>query len=375
MIVIGTDTHKRTHTCGAVDALTAAARGELTVPARKGAFGKLLRWARTLDSERVWAIEDCRHVSGALERFLIARGERIVRVAPKHMAGARRSSRERGKSDSIDAFSVARAALKEGIEKLPGAHLDGAALDIRLLVDHREDLVAARGSDQQRLRWHLHDLWPELEIPAGALDTAKWLGKASRRLARAEQTTRVRIARELVRQITASTKRIRELEAELAALVESYAPQLLAERGCGPLTAAKLIGEIAGADRFATDAKLARTSGSRADPRLLGQHPPPPPRPRRQPPAQLRASPPRRQQSQLGSRDRRLPRAQTSRRQVAQRSAPLPQTLPRPPRLAAAAITRRRQNPPPVETAIPERPKARETVTVQAAPYTMACVT
>ena len=107
MIVIGTDTHKRTHTCGAVDAFTAAARGELTAPARRGSFGMLLRWARALDAERVWAIEDCRHVSGAFERFLIARGERIVRVAPKHMAGARRSSRERGKSDSIDAFSVA----------------------------------------------------------------------------------------------------------------------------------------------------------------------------------------------------------------------------------------------------------------------------
>jgi transposase len=271
MIVIGTDTHKKTHTCGAVDALTAAARGELTVPARKGSFDKLLRWARALDSERVWAIEDCRHVSGALERFLLARGERIVRVAPKHMAGARRSSRQRGKSDSIDAFSVARAALKEGIEKLPGAHLDGAALDIRLLVDHREDLITARTGDQQRLRWHLHDLWPELEIPAGALDTSKWLGKVSRRLARAEQTTRVRVARELVRQITARTTRIRELEAELAALVESYAPQLLAERGCGPLTAAKLIGEIAGADRFSSDAKLARTSGTAPIPASTGQ--------------------------------------------------------------------------------------------------------
>jgi transposase len=270
MIVIGTDTHKRTHTCGAVDALTAAARGELTAPARTGSFGVLLRWARALDAERVWAIEDCRHVSGAFERFLIARGERIVRVAPKHMAGARRSSRERGKSDSIDAFSVARAALKEGIENLAGAHLDGAALDIRLLVDHREDLIAARTADQQRLRWHLHDLWPELEIPAGALDTGKWLGKISRRLARAQQTTRVRVARELVRQITARTTRIRELQAELAALVESYAPQLLAERGCGPLTAAKLIGEIAGADRFATDAKLARTGGAAPIPASSG---------------------------------------------------------------------------------------------------------
>ena len=71
----------------------------------------------------------------------------------------------------------------------------------------------------------------------------------------------MRIARELVRQITAQTTRIRELESELTELVKSYAPQLLAERGCGALSAAKLIGEIAGADRFATDSKLARTSG------------------------------------------------------------------------------------------------------------------
>src|SRR5437588_5618132 len=136
MIVLGVDAHKRSHTCAAVQALTGRELGIRTVPAREAGHEAVLRWARKLDRERVWAIEDCRHVSGALERFLIARGERIVRVAPKHMAGARRSSRERGKSDSIDAFSVARAALREGIEALPGAHLDGAALDIRLVVNH-----------------------------------------------------------------------------------------------------------------------------------------------------------------------------------------------------------------------------------------------
>ena len=37
--------------------------------------------------------------------------------------------------------------------------------------------------------------------------------------------------------------------------------QPVAEPGCGPLTAAKLVGEIAGADRFASDAKLARAAG------------------------------------------------------------------------------------------------------------------
>jgi transposase len=37
--------------------------------------------------------------------------------------------------------------------------------------------------------------------------------------------------------------------------------RLLTEPGLGPLTAAKLLGEIAGADRFASDAKLARAAG------------------------------------------------------------------------------------------------------------------
>lgn len=261
MIVIGTDTHKRTHTCGAVEGQTAAAVDEHTAKARKPGFDQMLGWARGLDDERCWAIEDCRHVSGSFERFLVAHGERVVRVAPKHMAGARKSARERGKSDSIDAFAVARAALKEGIENLPTAHLDHQALEIRILLDHHDNLVQSRSSDQRRLRWHLHDLWPELEIPDRALDRDKWLSKVSRRLARAQQDARVRVARDLVHEIKDRTKRIRELKRELEPLVEAYAPQLLAERGCGTLTAAKLIGEIAGADRFASDAKLARTGG------------------------------------------------------------------------------------------------------------------
>jgi transposase len=261
MIVVGTDTHKQTHTCGAVEFATGAVRAELTAKARPHGFEELLRWARALDRERVWALEDCRQVSGALERFLVARGERVVRIAPKHMAGARKSARERGKSDSIDAFAIARAALREGIESLPAAHLDPQALEIRLLLDHREDLVRERSRDQNRLRWHLHDLWPELDVPAGGLDRDKWLSRIAGRLARAPQSAQVRIARELVSHIKARTRKVRALAHELEQLVSAYAPQLLQERGCGPLTAAKLIGEIAGVERFASDAKLARAGG------------------------------------------------------------------------------------------------------------------
>src|SRR3954453_1811777 len=110
MIVLGADTHKRSHAVAGVDGATGRVAGDRTVRAKRRSFDDLLQWSRSLDAERVWAIEDCRHVSGALERFLLARGERVVRVAPRLMAGARKSSRERGKSDPIDAVAIARAA-------------------------------------------------------------------------------------------------------------------------------------------------------------------------------------------------------------------------------------------------------------------------
>jgi len=261
MIVIGTDTHKKSHTAAAVFAGTGQRAGELTAPARKAGFAELLDWGKGLDAERVWALEDCRHVSGSLERFLVAGGERVIRVPPKLMGESRRGERTRGKSDPIDALSVARAALQEGPETLPGAHLDEAALELKLLLDHREDLIRARSEDQQRLRWHLHDLWPDFELPAACLDRLVWLGRVSRRLARAEQSARVRVSRELVRAIRDRTKRASELEREIGAMVRAQAPQLLELPGCGSLTAAKLIAETAGASRFASDAKLARLAG------------------------------------------------------------------------------------------------------------------
>ena len=85
--------------------------------------------------------------------------------------------------------------------------------------------------------------------------------RIGRRLARAEQTMRVRIARDELRRLRELTLAINRLEREITELVEQIAPQLLTEPGFGPLIAAKLVGEIAGAQRFATPAKLARAAG------------------------------------------------------------------------------------------------------------------
>ncbi len=261
MIVLGADTHKRSHTVAAVSAATGEVVGEQTVQVGAKGFAALVVWARRLDSERVWALEDCRHVSGSFERFLIQRGERVLRVTTKLMADSRRRARGRGKSDSIDAIAVARAALQEGLDALPAAQLEGPELDLRLLVDHRERLVRQRVALNNTLQWHLHDLWPELELPGSSLFYGRWAPRVARRLARAEQTMRVRIARDELRRLRELSQTIKALEREIAGLVATVAPQLLTEPGFGPLTAAKLVGEIAGADRFATDAKLARAAG------------------------------------------------------------------------------------------------------------------
>jgi transposase len=260
VIVIGIDPHKKTHTAVAVDKLAGEVRAEKTVEARERGHGELLVWARSLDQELLWALEDCRHVSGSLERFLLARGERVVRVPPRLMGEARRGGRSLGKSDSIDALAVARAALRE--PDLPAAALAGSERDIRLLLDHREDLVRERSAIQSRLRWHLHDLDPEFELPQGALDRLCWLDRTANRLRRADQTAQVRIARELVVRIRQLTRRANELERELETLVAEQAAPLLRLPGCATLTAAKIVAEVAGIRRFSSEAQLAKHAGS-----------------------------------------------------------------------------------------------------------------
>jgi transposase len=260
MVTIGIDPHKQTHTGVAVDPL-GVQTAQRTVAARRDGFGALLEWARTIDGERVWVIEDVRHVSGSLERFLIDRGETVVRLPPRLMANARQAVRERGKSDPIDALAIARAALREGIDTLPTARLAGPELEIRLLGLHRERLVDTRTRLINELRWQLHDLWPDWEIPKRVLIHPAWQTKVTNRLRRAPNTVRVQIARDMIARIRELTRTITQLYHQLATLVAQVAPQLLAENGLGVLIAAKLIGEIAGIERFTSDAQLARISG------------------------------------------------------------------------------------------------------------------
>jgi transposase len=257
MLVLGIDAHKRTHTAVAIDEQGKRV-GSKTVPATSTGNLELVRWARSFGEHR-FAVEDCRHLSRRLERDLLRSGEALVRVHPRLMARVRRSSREFGKSDPIDATSIARAAQRE--DNLPVAQLDGPERDLRLLVDHREDLVAERTRAQNRLHWHLHELDAELVLAEGSLNRYVVLDRL-RALCAEHQGTVAAIAAELIERIRTDTERINELERQIAALVKDLAPTLLELHGCGALTAAKIVGETAGISRFADRHRFARFNGT-----------------------------------------------------------------------------------------------------------------
>ena len=259
MITLGIDAHKRTHTVVAVDELGRRLGCRTTCGTTTADHQALIVWAGRFGAERTWAVEDCRHLSRRLERDMLAAGERIVRVPPKLMAHARDAARTYGKSDPIDALAVARAALRE--PGLPTAHLDTPSREIRLLVDHREDLVAERTRCINRLRWHLHEIDPAWDPPTGALTTRKHLDAAEGRV-RKLRTVVARIAADLIARIRGLTAAITDLSAELDTRTAQVAPNLRSLHGVGPLTAAKIIGETAGIERFHSRHAYARHNGT-----------------------------------------------------------------------------------------------------------------
>jgi hypothetical protein len=79
MIVIGVDVHKQSVTAVVVDE-AGRPLGETTVPV---GGDELVGWASVYGDERLWAVEDCRMLTGWIERQLLGLGERLVRVPPE----------------------------------------------------------------------------------------------------------------------------------------------------------------------------------------------------------------------------------------------------------------------------------------------------
>lgn len=267
VITIGIDAHKRTHTMVAVD-VGGKKLGERTFDTTTAGHLAALAWAHTeFGRELVWAVEDSRAMTARLERDLINAGQTVIRVPPHLMVRHRRSNREYGKSDPLDALAAARAAQRE--PGLPIARHHPGSRQIKLLVDRRDDMVQFRTAVIQRLLWRIHELDPAYQLKPGQLKWTPthlalpgWLGAQTGLVAE--------LARDELDEIVRVTVTIRALEKRIKARIRDVAPSLLELYGCGTFTAGRIVGEAADVSRFRDEAAFARYAGLAPAPNWSG---------------------------------------------------------------------------------------------------------
>lgn len=114
---------------------------------------------------------------------------------------------------------------------------------------------------QCRLHWHLHELMPEHQIGLRRLNRFCVLDDLQTRIERLDRPV-AEISAELIARVRDLTVRINALHREITQLVAELAPVLLTLEGCGPMSAAKIVAEVAGVDRFRSRSAFARWNGT-----------------------------------------------------------------------------------------------------------------
>jgi len=257
-VVIGMDPHKRSATievCDRRETVLSTGRFGTDRAGYRALLAAGRRWP-----DRVWAVEGCQGVGRHLAQRLVADGEPVVDVPAKLSARVRVFSTGQGrKTDATDAHSVAVAALRTS--GLRVVQVDDASVALRLLVDRRDELGAARTDTVNRL----HRLLVEL-IEGGA---KKFLSATQARALLASVrprdlvgSTRRRLAAELIVELAGIDKRIKAANKQLRELVEATGSTLLDLNGIGPSGAARLLGDIGDVSRFPTRGHFASWNGT-----------------------------------------------------------------------------------------------------------------
>src|SRR5215213_4399273 len=145
-VVLGVDTHLEAHVGVALDGL-GRCLGELTLPTTEKGYQGLVSWAEDFGRVRCAGVEGTSSYGAGLARHLRSAGIGVFEVErPK-----RRHLRRKGKSDSKDAESAARAVLagETAGESKSG---DGCVEMIRVLRAARRSAVKARTQAVNQLR-------------------------------------------------------------------------------------------------------------------------------------------------------------------------------------------------------------------------------
>lgn len=265
MLAVGIDTHKDSLAACVVDDLGNAV-AERTFRNDHAAHEALLEWVRTEAGEATIGIEGSSRYGAAAARFLLAAGVTVREVPPQLTYRERGRTRLPGKSDPGDALAIARIAARE--RALPPVRLADRTVDIRNLVQAREDAI----TEAVRIRNRLHaDL--VILVPGYSATVANLVSLRNRQraglLLRGKDGVQVQLARRRLARLRLLDREARALEVQIRDLVGSH--PLLEMHGVGLHTAAKLIAEAGDVRRFHSVDAFAMLAGLAPIPASSGQ--------------------------------------------------------------------------------------------------------
>jgi transposase len=268
--VIGVDTHRDAHSAAAIATGTGIVAAQTTVAADAFGYKRLLRFARRhAHGPRVWAIESSGSFGAGLTTFMLAHGEWVVEVdRPKRPA-----RRDGAKSDELDAIRAAREALEREHLAQPRARGDREA--IRVLLITRRGAIRARTKAINHLKALVVTAREELRHQLRNTPTDELVYRCSRLRTlpshSSEHRATVLALRHTARRILALEAEANDLESEIEELVKQTVPELLAEVGVGPISAAQLYCSWSHRGRLRNDGAFAMLGGTAPIPASSGQ--------------------------------------------------------------------------------------------------------
>ena len=258
-VVIGVDPHKRLNAVCVLNSKgTVLARQQFANTA--DGFRELKVFWRQW-RPRIWAVEGCNGVGKYLAQRLVAEGERVLDVSTRRAALVRVYGGGNGrKNDDTDAKSIALAALHSP-DELPEVKPDEVIETLRLLSNRRDELVALRTQAVCRIHRDLLVL-----VPGGASRslTAKRAKEILGRVRPRDEVGRLRkkLAVAQIADLMAIDKRLAEINLEIKAAVAKTSTTLTRLYGVGPITTARVLGEVGHVSRFQSRHHFASYNGT-----------------------------------------------------------------------------------------------------------------
>jgi transposase len=268
--VIGVDTHRDSHAAAVVAVLSGALEVDITIVANPIGYKRLLRFARQhARGRRVWAIESSGSFGAGLTAFLLAHREWVVEVDRP-----RRPARRNGaKSDELDAIRAAREALERDHLAQPRARGDREA--VRVLLMTRRGAMRSRTKAINQLKALVITACEPLRHQLRNTTTDALVDRCTRLRTLpshcTEQRATVLALRHTARRIRALEAEANALEGEIERLVQQVVPDLLAEFGVGPISAAQVYCSWSHRGRLRNDGAFAMLGGSAPIPASSGQ--------------------------------------------------------------------------------------------------------